>query len=92
MSLLGGTFEFTPFDVALRDTVEWLVDHYDTDARIGRRTHANNGVYNGAANGNKKNGMAVYVDRVETIEADLLPSEAPSTGSEMVAEFANNNT
>ena len=66
MSLLGGKFEFTPFEVALRETVEWLVDHYDTDARIGRRSHGNNG----AANGNKKNGMAVYVERVETIEVE----------------------
>jgi hypothetical protein len=69
MSLLGGNFEFTPFEVALRDTVEWLVDHYDTDARIGRRTHLNNGVYNGA-NGLKKNGAAVYVERVEAIETE----------------------
>ena len=70
MSLLGDKFEFTPFEVALRDTVKWLVDHYDTDARIGRRTRGNNGVYNGAANGNKKNGAAVHVERVETIEAE----------------------
>ena len=35
MSLLGDKFEFTPFDVALRDTVKWLVEHYDKDARIG---------------------------------------------------------
>lgn len=36
LSLLGNKFEFTPFDVALRDTVKWLVEHYDKDARIGR--------------------------------------------------------
>jgi len=35
LSLLGGKFEFTPFEVALRDTVQWLVEHYDTDARVG---------------------------------------------------------
>jgi hypothetical protein len=70
MSLLGDKFEFTPFNVALRDTVKWLVDHYDTDARIGRRGHGNVGAYNGAANGNKKNGTAVYVDRVEAIEVE----------------------
>jgi hypothetical protein len=70
MSLLGDKFEFTPFEVALRETVNWLVDHYDTDARIGRRTHGNNGVHNGAANGNKKNGTAVYVEKVESIEAE----------------------
>lgn len=70
MSLLGDKFEFTPFEVALRETVEWLVDHYDTDARIGRRTHGNIGIYNGAANGKKKNGTTVYVERVETIEAE----------------------
>ncbi|KAH9171104.1 GDP-L-fucose synthetase [Lactarius sanguifluus] len=39
LSLLGSKFEFTPFDVALRDTVRWLVEHYDKDARI-RRTNA----------------------------------------------------
>jgi hypothetical protein len=70
MSLLGDKFEFTPFEVALRDTVKWLVDHYDTDARIGRRTHGNNGVYNGTANGHKKNGTAAYVERVEAIEVE----------------------
>ena len=70
MSLLEGQFEFTPFEVALHDTVKWLVDHYDTDARIGRRSHGNNGVYDGAANENKKNGTAVYVESVETIEAE----------------------
>jgi GDP-L-fucose synthase len=36
LSLLGDKFEFTPFDVALRDTVQWLVEHYDKDARIGQ--------------------------------------------------------
>jgi hypothetical protein len=36
LSLLGDKFDFTPFDVALRDTVQWLVEHYDTDARIGQ--------------------------------------------------------
>jgi hypothetical protein len=70
MSLLGGKFEFTQFEVALRETVKWLVDHYDTDARIGRRSHGNNGVYNGAVNGHKKNGAAAYVERVESIEAE----------------------
>ncbi|KAF8500179.1 hypothetical protein F5888DRAFT_1679823 [Russula emetica] len=70
ISLLGGKFEFTPFEVALRETVNWLLDHYDTDARIGRRTQVNNGVHNGAANGHKKNGTAVDVERVETIETD----------------------
>ncbi len=69
MSLLGGKFEFTPFGVALRDTVQWLVDHYDIDARIGRRNHVNNGVHNGAANGHKKNGTA-FVERVEAIEVE----------------------
>lgn len=46
LSLLGENFEFTPFDVALRDTVQWLVEHYDTDARIGRtksRKHGSGG-------------------------------------------------
>lgn len=71
MSLLGGQFEFTPFEVALRETVKWLVDHYDTDARIGRRTHRSNG-YNGTTNGHKKNGTAAYVEveRVEAIEVE----------------------
>jgi len=36
LSLLGGKFPFTPFEEALRDTVQWLVEHYDSDARIGR--------------------------------------------------------
>jgi GDP-L-fucose synthase len=36
LSILEDKFEFTPFDVALRDTVKWLVEHYDKDARIGR--------------------------------------------------------
>lgn len=52
MSLLDVKFEFTPFKVALRDTVRWLVEHYDTDARIGRRTPANALEANG--NGYKK--------------------------------------
>lgn len=72
MSLLGGQFEFTPFEVALRETVKWLLNHYDTDARIGRRTHVGNSVYNGAANGHKKNGTAAYVEaeRVDAIEVE----------------------
>ncbi|KAH9994537.1 epimerase-domain-containing protein [Russula compacta] len=37
LSLLGGEFGFTPFEDALRDTVQWLTEHYDTDARTGRR-------------------------------------------------------
>lgn len=66
MSLFEGKFEFTPFDVALRETVNWLVDHYDTDARIGRRSHS------GAANGKKKNETAAHVERVgaEAIEVE----------------------
>lgn len=43
MSLLGGKFEFTPFEVALRETVKWLVEHYDTDARIGHPNTRTNG-------------------------------------------------
>jgi len=80
MSLLGGKFEFTPFKVALRETVEWLVDHYDTDARIGLRSHGNNGVHNGVANEHKLNGTvanghklnetAAYVERAEVVETD----------------------
>ena len=66
MSLLGGTFEFTPFEVALRETVEWFVDHYDTDARIGRRNHGNNGV----ANEDKLNRTAADVERKEVIETE----------------------
>ena len=71
MSLLGDKFEFTPFEVALRETVQWLLDHYDTDARIGRRNHGDNGVYNGASNGHKKNGTAACVERVE-VEAIVV--------------------
>lgn len=72
MSLLGGKFEFTPFEVALRETVQWLLDHYDTDARIGRRTKGNSGVYNNAANGHKKNGTEAHVEveKVDAIEVD----------------------
>ena len=69
MSLVGDNFEFTPFEVALRETVQWLVDHYDTDARIGRRSRGNDGVHDGAANGHKKNGTA-FVERVEAIEVE----------------------
>ncbi|KAH9962135.1 hypothetical protein BC827DRAFT_1199182 [Russula dissimulans] len=36
LSLLGGKFPFTPFEEALRDTVQWIVEHYETDARTGR--------------------------------------------------------
>jgi GDP-L-fucose synthase len=36
LSLIGDNFKFTPFEDALRETVQWLVAHYDTDARIGR--------------------------------------------------------
>ncbi|KAH9974099.1 hypothetical protein BGW80DRAFT_202603 [Lactifluus volemus] len=36
LSLIGDNFKFTPFENALRETVQWLVAHYDTDARIGR--------------------------------------------------------
>jgi hypothetical protein len=36
LSLIGENFKFTPFEDALRETVQWLVEHYDTDARIGR--------------------------------------------------------
>jgi hypothetical protein len=43
LSLLGDKFEFTPFDVALRDTVRWLVEHYDKDARIGRTKASKHG-------------------------------------------------
>ncbi|KAI0293924.1 hypothetical protein BC826DRAFT_1013252 [Russula brevipes] len=60
LSLLGGKFEFTPFEVALRDTVQWLVEHYDTDARIGRanpRTNGTNVVQNGGANGCKRESL-----------------------------------
>ena len=64
MSLLGGKFEFTPFTVALRETVEWLVEHYDTDARIGRRKQGSNGAYNGEANGHNKEAPA-RVEREE---------------------------
>ncbi len=53
MSHLGGKFEFTPFKVALRETIQWLLEHYDTDARIGRRGHSDKGAYKGAANGGK---------------------------------------
>ncbi|KAI9508259.1 hypothetical protein F5148DRAFT_980108 [Russula earlei] len=52
LALLGGKFEFTPFKDALRDTVQWLVEHYETDARIGRRNTRTNGtnvVHNGEA-------------------------------------------
>lgn len=57
MSLLGDKFEFTPFDVALRDTVKWLVEHYDKDARIGR-TNAikNESSHVPAADGHVKGG------------------------------------
>jgi hypothetical protein len=54
MSLLGGKFEFTPFDVALRETIRWLAEHYDTDARIGRRKQGNVGGHSGEANGHNK--------------------------------------
>jgi len=64
MSLLGGKFEFTPFAVALRETVQWLVEHYDTDARIGRRKHGSNGVHNGETNGHKE-GTPARVEREE---------------------------
>jgi len=67
ITLLGAKFEFTPFDVALRETVQWLVEHYDTDARIGRRAHSNNGVHNGAAKGHK-NGTPAFVERGESLE------------------------
>jgi hypothetical protein len=75
MSLLGNKFEFTPFEVALRETVQWLLDHYDTDARIERRAQGNSSIYNhGAANGQKTNGTAAHVERVgtrvETIEVE----------------------
>jgi len=46
LSLLGGKFEFTPFEGALHDTVQWLVEHYDTDARIGH-TNARQGTDGG---------------------------------------------
>jgi GDP-L-fucose synthase len=36
LSLIGDNFKFRPFEDALRETVQWLVEHYDTDARIGR--------------------------------------------------------
>ena len=51
MALLGGNFEFTPFDVALRDTVQWLVEHYDTDARIGRPNTRTNGTNDATTKG-----------------------------------------
>ncbi len=69
MSHLGGKFEFTPFKVALRETIQWLLEHYDTDARIGRRGHSDKGAYKGAANGHK-NGTPVHVERGEPIEAE----------------------
>jgi len=47
LSLLGGKFEFTPFEVALDDTVRWLVEHYDTDARIGHPNAATRGTNGG---------------------------------------------
>jgi len=51
ISLLGSKFEFTPFKVALRETVRWLVENYDRDARIGRRKHGSNGESNGCEKG-----------------------------------------
>jgi hypothetical protein len=67
LSLLGGKFEFTPFKVALRETVQWLVDHYDTDARIGRRTHGNSGLHDSEANGK---GTAAPVEKEEASKAE----------------------
>lgn len=32
----GKTFAFTPFDVALKQTVEWFVANYETEARTGK--------------------------------------------------------
>jgi len=54
----------------LRDTINWLVEHYDTDARIGRRMHHNKiDVSNGAANGDK-NGTPSFVEKEEPIEVE----------------------
>ncbi|WVQ64702.1 uncharacterized protein L199_002869 [Kwoniella botswanensis] len=30
----AGIFEFTPFKLALKESVDWFLDHYDADARI----------------------------------------------------------
>ncbi|KAI0267283.1 hypothetical protein BC834DRAFT_822224 [Gloeopeniophorella convolvens] len=65
LSLLDADFEFTPFEAALRDTVRWLVEHYDTDARIGgtvTKTTSSNGVPTlKASNGVHANGNSVVL-------------------------------
>jgi GDP-L-fucose synthase len=60
LSLLGDKFEFTPFDVAMRDTVQWLVEHYDTDARTGGPNAATKGT-NGGDNGQTNDTRACSV-------------------------------
>ncbi|KAL5520693.1 hypothetical protein ACEPAF_2695 [Sanghuangporus sanghuang] len=35
LSKSGVKFSFTPFDQALQNMVDWFVEHYDSDARIG---------------------------------------------------------
>ncbi|KAI0305358.1 GDP-L-fucose synthetase [Multifurca ochricompacta] len=57
LSLLGNKFEFTPFEVALRETVQWFVEHYETDARVGRLNARKNGTNGIHAHGFKREGV-----------------------------------